>query len=874
MDLNQLPEETERSIARLDKADLRKELKTGWGATTGGQAITRRYHERLAEGFRVALLGARKGQRDWAEAELVVLLRGLSPGILALSSLQTLLHSIGQRHRLRDTLLDLGGAISDQCWAAELTSKNGTLAARIALKARTHGGTARRFKAARKTVERVQANVHSDDAEARKTAATLVGFKERNWNRPSLMTAGAWLFNVVSTSLPEVFERVEIAGSTEQAVTISPAAWGIVDEALARTIDNTPVFWPSTVMPKPWDAFTGGGSHDERVNKHVTVVRTYHRDTQSAVKHAIKSGVMKPALDALNALQSVPFTINTRVLEVIEVCEGLRLPVKGLVPERLDVPAKPSAFEWADMTEAQQRLWKTKRGEVVKTNNGFIGDRVLFDIDMQTAQAMSRHERFYTPMNLDWRGRVYALCSFNFQREDRVRSLFLFADGMPIGDEGLRWLMIHTANTGDFRQGTLSNSGQKISKRPLEERVQWCISNRQQITNIASAPLVHTEWMGADKPFLHLAACFELSAAWEQGSSYVTRLPTSYDGSCSGLQHLCGMTRADEGSMVNLTSSPLPEDVYQRVSDDTYEQIERDLLHEPEEDTEEARKASADIRALAQLFLDYDGDRRKMAKRNVMTYSYSSKKFGMSGQQQVDLMEPLAREVLEGKRSEHPFEGYQHGPYDKRGIQQPSKAARYIAGRVFDAIELRIKKPAEAMKFLQSIAKAMAHEGKPVRWTTPVGLPWINRYHAPDMVRLSLYLVDGGVKERLQCNIATGTQKEIDKAKAANGVAPNFVHALDASHLLLVANAAALQGITSVATVHDSFGCLAPQASTFNRVIREEFARMYETHDVLADILKQASCDLTDANRNKLPTMPQRGDLNLKDIINADFAFA
>jgi len=261
-------------------------------------------------------------------------------------------------------------------------------------------------------------------------------------------------------------------------------------------------------------------------------------------------------------------------------------------------------------------------------------------------------------------------------------------------------------------------------------------------------------------------------------------------------------------------------------------------------------------------------------KRNVMTYAYSSKKFGMAAQQQVDLMEPLNDEVTDGKMEEHPFEGYQHGPYDKKGTQQPSKAARYLAGHVYEAIINRIHKPAEAMEFLQTIAKKMAHEGKPVKWTTPVGIPWINRYHENVVERVSLFLNDGGVKVRAQISVTTGGRKEIDKAKAANGVAPNFVHALDASHLLLTANAAGAAGISSIATVHDSFGCLAPQAGRFNAIIREQFALMYENHDVLAEILAQASCDITDANRNKLPEMPQYGNLNLKDILNADFAFA
>ena len=80
-----------------------------------------------------------------------------------------------------------------------------------------------------------------------------------------------------------------------------------------------------------------------------------------------------------------------------------------------------------------------------------LGARVLFREDMRTAERMAEYQRFYTAMNLKSRGRVYCVPSFNFQREDRVRALFLFADGEPIGDEGIYWLKVQLANCGDFR---------------------------------------------------------------------------------------------------------------------------------------------------------------------------------------------------------------------------------------------------------------------------------------------------------------------------------------------------------------------------------------------------------------------------------------
>jgi DNA-directed RNA polymerase len=103
-----------------------------------------------------------------------------------------------------------------------------------------------------------------------------------------------------------------------------------------------------------------------------------------------------------------------------------------------------------------------------KENRTLSTDRLRYDEDMVTAEALAGLEQFYIPHNLDWRGREYPLTNFNFQREDRVRALFLFKDGEPIGEEGIQWLKVHVANCGDF---------EKVSKKSYEERIKWVDEN-------------------------------------------------------------------------------------------------------------------------------------------------------------------------------------------------------------------------------------------------------------------------------------------------------------------------------------------------------------------------------------------------------------
>jgi DNA-directed RNA polymerase len=279
------------------------------------------------------------------------------------------------------------------------------------------------------------------------------------------------------------------------------------------------------------------------------------------------------------------------------------------------------------------------------------------------------------------------------------------------------------------------------------------------------------------------------------------------------------------------------------------------------------------VKKLAALALAYGVD-RKLSKRAVMTFAYSSKEFGMREQLMEDTMEPLELKWLKREIDQHPFG-------DDKAEWRAS--CGYLAHHIMASIKQVVKGPAEAMDFMQILAKAMAHEGKPLRWTTPAGLPWINRYHENTTERVELWCYDKGVKVRNRVTVSTGYEVPIAKEKAASAVSPNAVHACDASHLLRTVGASADEGIIDIATVHDSFGCLPSRATRFNQIIREQFLKMYEDHDVLAELYESALSDLTPAGQERLQNElqkrgfngpPAKGSLDLKEILNARYAFA
>lgn len=263
---------------------------------------------------------------------------------------------------------------------------------------------------------------------------------------------------------------------------------------------------------------------------------------------------------------------------------------------------------------------------------------------------------------------------------------------------------------------------------------------------------------------------------------------------------------------------------------------------------------------LARICLDY-GVTRSLVKRNVMTYSYSSKKYGMQNQLVEDTMRPLQAKVTSGELKSHPF-----------GEDNGFRASRYLGGHIFNSIEEAISKPAEVMRYLQTIARVMAHEGKPVTWVTPMGFPVMLRYPKQETKRVQLFLLDKGIKRVIKPVSAIETN-DIDKSKAANAVAPSFVHSMDACHLQMVVMEAKKSGINNIALVHDSFGCLANDAPRFREIIKRTFVQLYTENDVLQDILETSISQL-ERSAYKLDPVPQKGTLDLEQVMQAEYAFA
>jgi len=239
------------------------------------------------------------------------------------------------------------------------------------------------------------------------------------------------------------------------------------------------------------------------------------------------------------------------------------------------------------------------------------------------------------------------------------------------------------------------------------------------------------------------------------------------------------------------------------------------------------------------------GINRKTTKRPVMVLPY-----GGTISSTREYVEDAYREATESKQS--PF-----------ADDEESKAITLLSRSVWTAMGQVIVAGRGAMDWLRSLACVLSKSGLPIQWITPSGFVVTQLYEEQKSNEV-MTKINGNIK-RMRAMTATG---EPHKNKQRNGLPPNFVHSLDASHLVLTVNAAREQGMTSFSTVHDSYGCLAADMPSLSKVLRREFVRMYVENDPLGSLYESYK------HIEGVVPPPLPGTLDISQVIESPYFFA
>jgi DNA-directed RNA polymerase len=114
----------------------------------------------------------------------------------------------------------------------------------------------------------------------------------------------------------------------------------------------------------------------------------------------------------------------------------------------------------------------------------------------------------------------------------------------------------------------------------------------------------------------------------------------------------------------------------------------------------------------------------------------------------------------------------------------------------------------------------------------------------------------------------------LDRRKQSAGISPNWVHSLDASHLMITINTCAENGITDFAMIHDSYATYACDTELLGICLRKAFVAQYSHYDVLADFRARISSQLSPENLEKLLPLPEKGALDPAAVLRSEYFFA
>lgn len=580
-----------------------------------------------------------------------------------------------------------------------------------------------------------------------------------------------------------------------------------------------PIHLPMVVRPRRWRSPHWGGYLTKRPG--LRLVKQWNGPYHDELRHVDMDAVYR----AVNNVQNTPWRINRRVLAVMkEVWDGGGN--LGGLPRRDDLPI-PGRPANADEDEDALKAWKAVAAGVHNQNAQMLSKRLAVSQRLWIATKFEDERAIYFPHELDFRGRIYPIPvgGPHPQGEDSAKALIEFADGKLLGAEGVPWLAIHIANLFG------------VDKVAFQDRINWVFDHEKLILDSADNPLDGERfWTTADSPYCALAACFEWAGYVREGEGFESRIAVALDGSNSGLQHFSAMLRDPVGGRaVNLLPADKPQDVYREVAQKAEARVAQD--------TDEYAAA-------------WRGKiTRKIAKRPCMTYCYSATRFGMHGMILQTLREIDAENAANGL------------PPHLEGADN-YKAAMYLSHVLWDCISEVVCAASAAMGWLREAAKVAGEYGLPVWWTTPQGLPVLQAYRSVHAQRVKVHF--GGREVKLTIAV---DGEDIDKRSQANGIAPNFVHSLDASHLQSVVNAAAEAGIEHLAVIHDSFGTHAANTGKLQGILADTFVEQY-TPDRLTMFRDELASQLPPELAERLPPVPPQGDLDLGQVRQSAYMFA
>lgn len=833
-------------------------------ATSANRRLSKEFVEPLAEGIQAYIDHSRaKGGRV---AQAVPFLECVPPDVEAFISIKTVLDHIPLDSTLQRMAVAIGQRIEDQARFTKLEE-----------------AAPKYIKAVYATLKRVHSRgynhrrnvmAHAEDTLSQsKTGSYAVDIDRwAAWSEKDHVYIGMTLLDILMNTIQYDGDSVFVMytrgkrDSHRLKVSSKVSEWSADFDEFMQYL--APEYSPCVIQPRGWKGPKCGGYYMPEVARTLPLVKT----NRKAHLKRLTAEQMPEVYRAVNALQAVQWEINTDILDVAKAVRSADLglgipqadpyvpPEPPVRPELHNLRGKELAEAMTEDEMVEFNAWKNEARRVYERENTRSSKYMTVNRTLKAADQFSRYPCVYFVYTMDSRGRVYCRSSqFSPQGDDLQKALVRFHKAKPLGPRGRDWLAVQGANTWGE------------DKAAFADRIACIEDLEETIRDIAADPLTFREWANADEPWQFLAWAIEWNRLleWEDAgkaaADFPSQIPVAQDGSCSGIQHYSAMLQDRRGGAeVNLTDNDKPQDIYRAVADVAARKMQ-DILAGDE--TLEVRSNKQEmpphkVKEFCQAWLDM-GISRSLTKRPVMILPYGGTMISTREYIEEYLNDLEADEAARAKATNrkanpsHPFGNNTDALPRTDAVAVCTKVVWQSIGEVVVAAK-------QGMGFIQKLTGYVAKENKAMHWTTPTGFIVEQCLYEMQAKRVKTKLLGG-----IEPTLAERTD-DIDAHRMRSSSAPNFVHSLDASHLVKAVNRMQDEGIDSVAVVHDSFGTHAGDTDTLRKSLKDTFVEMY-AEPVLED-LKDSAEDIISAEIDL--EVPFIGSLELEETRDATYTFA
>lgn len=856
----QVEKEIEMKTAGIDRFNLNNLRHTRSGResdTTWNRILVKELVDPMAEAIDtyIEYYSKRRGRPNKALSYIIA----LPTRETAYIAIKCILDSLAKKEKLSSLCISIGQKIEDQDRFKELASNAPAYVDKVMLSLRQ--AKSQQYNHRKKVLSHIEdkLSVTSKDYEACVT-------KWNSWPKIDLQHIGAFLLDIFHKNItfngnPVIEKRSSTVNSLTD-VSIIPTEYMTewIDRYKQAVECLEPAYAPCVVQPRDWTEPTSGGYHVEAISSTLPMVKCNKK-----VLKRLSKEQMPEVYDTLNNLQSVKWTVNEEILDtlqrVLENDLALGVPSIAEIPFP-DAPIPPeykeirgeglkkvlTEKEWASFVN-----WKKEKRVLYEMESKRKSDLFKIRRILGSAKQYRDFENVYFVYTLDFRGRIYCKSdTISPQGDDLQKALVTFSEGKPLGKDGYYWLAVHGA-------GVLG-----IDKVPFDDRVSAIEGMTDKIRDIVCDPFTFRDWATADKPWQFLSWCFEWSKLqeWiEEGNrkeDFISHIPVAMDGSCSGIQHYSAILRDPVGSAaVNLAPDTKPHDIYKDVAEVAKIKLES-LLCETKDEYE--------LKIINTLLDCFHGINRSITKKAVMTLPYGSTFKSCLSSIELYFAELQDKEDRAARSmGREPVKVIACSENSEDGLPSSSDCNTFLAKVVWASIGDVVVAAREGMKYIQDVASFVANRNKSLEWIAPTGFIVEQRELESVSTRVKTQLFG---ETFLRVRQPTNT---ILVRKMRSSSAPNFIHSMDATHLVRSVNSCFNSGMKDFAVIHDSFGTHACNVTEMRRILRHELVRMYSENDVLSSFKEHNESRLLE----EIPIpVPERMGFYLDKILESEYCFA